>query len=52
MKSVPTHIGNIKLRGKKSRLLSCGCCVAQNFKDKEREKEAAQEIERCYKDYA
>ena len=40
--------GQFNLRGKKSRLLSCGCCVARNFKDRELEKEHKKEM-RKYK---
>ena len=35
---------NAKLRGKRQLLLSCGCCVLQNFKWKERWKNAEREI--------
>jgi len=44
MRSTPVPAGNIKLRGKKTRPLSCMCCVAVNFKDMIREKEADREI--------
>lgn len=44
MKSGPHALGNIKMRGKKYRLLWCGCCEAQNFKDRERERDARKEI--------
>lgn len=36
--------GNIKLRGKLSRMLSCQCCDVFNFKPSERVKEAKKEI--------
>ena len=36
--------GNIKLHGKISKTLSCGCCDVFNFKNSERWKEAANEI--------
>lgn len=46
MKSL--HIGNvagqIDLKGKKYKLLSCKCCVLQNLKDKEHSKEAKKEM--------
>lgn len=46
MKSLPRplSVGNVKLRGKRQKGLSCGCCVAQNFKWSERVKEAIREI--------
>jgi hypothetical protein len=40
------HGANYKLRGKREKLLSCGCCVLQNFTKDERWKEAKAEIER------
>jgi hypothetical protein len=46
MKSL--HIGNvagqIDLKGKKYKLLSCKCCVLQNFKVRERNREAKKEM--------
>lgn len=36
--------GNINLKGKKTKALSCGCCIAFNLKDKQREKLAKKEI--------
>jgi hypothetical protein len=46
MRSLPRSLkaGNLKLRGKLSRLMGCGCCVAQNFKPTEEVKLAEQEI--------
>lgn len=42
------HIGNIagqaNLRGKRSRLLRCGCCEVQDFRGLERAREALKEI--------
>lgn len=38
--------GNVKLRGKRQRLLSCGCCVAENRKLKTLERETLREIRR------
>lgn len=32
MKSIPTHAGNLKMRGRLTMKMSCGCCVAENFK--------------------
>jgi hypothetical protein len=37
---------NSKLRGKLTRLLSCGCCVLFNAKWSERVKEAKKEIKK------
>lgn len=36
--------GNCKLKGKKTKMLSCGCCDVQNWKWRERLKEAQREI--------
>lgn len=46
MKSIHhgTAGANAKLRGKLQRMLSCGCCVMQNFRPRERWKEAQKEI--------
>ena len=30
MRSLPVCLSNIKMRGKKTKKLSCTCCVAQN----------------------
>jgi hypothetical protein len=37
-------VGNIKMKGKKTCSAGCTCCVAQNFKDREREKELEKAI--------
>lgn len=42
--SIRNYAGNTNLKGKKYKLLSCGCCVIQDFRDKEKEKEAKKEI--------
>ena len=34
MKSSPLPMGNIKMNGKKHKLLSCGCCDCVDFRDK------------------
>lgn len=39
-----TGLGWVKMRGKKSKVLGCGCCVAEDFRDDARWKEAANEI--------
>jgi hypothetical protein len=46
MRSIGTHCkaGNVNLKGKKYKLLSCKCCVIQNLRGKERTKEAKKEI--------
>lgn len=44
MKSVPVPVGNVKLRGKRTALLSCGCCVMFNAKWQLRVKQADKEI--------
>ena len=41
-------LGNIKMKGKKFYLPSCGCCVFFNFKEKELKKEHLKEL-RKYK---
>lgn len=40
--------GNVKMRGKLTKILSCKCCDMVNFKPQERVKEAKKEI----KEYA
>lgn len=37
-------VGNINLRGKKFRLLSCGCCAAIDVRDEVLEKEHKRDI--------
>ena len=45
MKSLPGGVaGNVKLRGKISASMNCGCCDMVNFKKSERDKEAKKEI--------
>ena len=51
MKSVPQGAGNSKLRGKLSRSMSCGCCVMENWKWRERVKEANKEIYSVFKEF-
>lgn len=43
MKSHP-HAGKFNLKGKKYKLLSCKCCVVQDFRDREKNKEDKKEI--------
>lgn len=38
------HAGQFKLRGKKSAMLTCGCCTIENWKDDCRKKEMLKEI--------
>lgn len=45
MKSRAGAVGNINLRGRKSAALSCGCCDIYNFTDRERERQARQDID-------
>ena len=35
--------GNVKMKGKKFKLLKCGCCECQDFRDKNTEKFKEQE---------
>lgn len=45
MKSISVRdFAQAKMRGKKTMRLACGCCEAQNFKWRERLKEAKKEI--------
>lgn len=45
MRSFYGRAGNAKLRGKKSMLLQCGCCVARDFRLKELIKNQQKEID-------
>ncbi len=36
--------GNVKLRGKREKLLTCGCCTVQDFRWGERIRQAKREI--------
>lgn len=51
-RSTPMPAGNFNLRGKLSRLLRCGCCVARDFREQFRLRDegrmALQEIEEIY----
>ncbi len=38
MKSTGVNCGNVNLKGKKSKLLLCQCCEAQDFRDEALEK--------------
>jgi hypothetical protein len=42
--------GNVKLRGKMTKLLHCRCCEMINFKQQERWKEAKQEVKNFKKE--
>jgi len=46
MSKSPRHIhaGNIKMRGKKHRLMGCGCCSAFDFRQKNLDKIFRKEI--------
>lgn len=37
--------GNAKLRGKRIKLMSCGCCVVQDFRLSERVKQSKREVQ-------
>ena len=43
MKSHP-YAGRFNLKGKKYKLLSCKCCVIQDFRDRDRNKQAKKEM--------
>jgi hypothetical protein len=45
MKSVK-GAGSVNLRGKKSLTLRCGCCEAQNFKERELKREHLKQIKK------
>lgn len=45
MKSSGRHVGSINLRGKRSRVLNCQCCVALDLRDKVLENEARREMQ-------
>lgn len=34
MKSTAVNCGNVNMRGKKTKVLACGCCVAEDLRDK------------------
>lgn len=36
--------GNVNLKGKKYKLLSCKCCMVQDFRDREQTKQAKKEM--------
>ena len=44
MKSTARNVGNVNLKGKKTRLLRCGCCEAVNVKEDELRKEHKKEM--------
>lgn len=44
MKSTGRNVGSVNLNGKKSKTLSCGCCEAQDFRERELEREQAKEM--------
>lgn len=46
-KSTPVPVGNINLKGKKYRLLSCGCCEAYDMREDVRRREDEKEIREC-----
>ena len=48
-KSKAYRAGQHNLKGKKIKLLSCGCCVMINFVDDVREKEDKKEMRRAFR---
>jgi F0F1-type ATP synthase epsilon subunit len=40
MKSTAVNVGSVNLRGKKSKVLACKCCVAADLREKEFRKRA------------
>lgn len=44
MKSTGVDCGNVNMKGKKYKLLSCRCCEAQDLREKELKKEHNKEI--------
>ena len=44
MKSTYANVGSMNLKGKKSKHLGCGCCTAQNFKEREMERAGLKQI--------
>lgn len=48
MKSVSAvHVGSVNLKGKKEKTLSCRCCTAQDFRERELEKIHLKEMREC-----
>ncbi len=45
MKSSP-NVGGVNMRGKKTKLLNCGCCVATDLRQKERDKQVERQMRR------
>lgn len=44
MKSLPGRMGNVHMRGKKTKQLRCGCCVCRDLREKENARLAKSEI--------
>jgi hypothetical protein len=44
VKSLAGRMGNVNLRGKKHKVMSCGCCICTDLRDKYREIEARKEV--------
>jgi hypothetical protein len=52
MKSTPLHAGNINLRGKKCKVLSCRCCEVVDLRDDyESQRVAREEMNVSVEDY-
>jgi hypothetical protein len=39
------HAGNINMKGKKYKVLKCGCCACEDYRDKELKKEHTKEVQ-------
>ena len=52
MTKSPRHIkaGNVDLKGKKSHVMNCGCCVCIDLRDKNLNKVLEKEIREVYAD--
>jgi hypothetical protein len=46
------NAGNINMKGKKSRLLRCGCCDCIDFREKEKNKQHEKDIDEFIKTHA
>lgn len=44
MKSTYVNVGSVNLKGKKSKRLRCGCCTAQDFREREMERAGLKQI--------
>jgi hypothetical protein len=44
MKSAGINMGSVNLKGKKTKRLRCGCCTAQDFREREMERAGLKQI--------